>query len=122
MSYYNDIAAFQKNTNDAIDDLREIVARLDCAVDQVRDELSNEIAHVEARTRKHNQCDIEILIDVLQDRISDLEEIIASSRTVERKPHKCPVCDGKCWIVVEWNGDKTRDHCVACKNNGILWS
>lgn len=73
----------------------------------------------------NQQCFDANPIAEIEKRFEKLEEmvkkIIKGEMQNENRPFKCPVCDGKCWIVVDWMGEKQRDHCVACKFTGIVW-
>ena len=57
-------------------------------------------------------------------RIDDLEELIyevkSSLRNNDIKPHKCPVCEGKCKQIHPLIG-LLCSACDACEGKGIVW-
>ena len=59
--------------------------------------------------------------DAIKKRIDDLEDLIyeiqAKHRNCNKKPYKCPLCDGLGYLYRGMH----RLNCDACSSNGIIW-
>lgn len=76
---------------------------------------------------------VELNVKNLHDRIDGLEKQIKNweeefyflkdkSRTTDKKPHKCPVCDGRGKIqLILPAGGFWEQNCASCGMNGVVW-
>lgn len=48
------------------------------------------------------------------------DECINNRRNKDRKPHKCPICNGSAYIHWEANGARGGNKCQSCYK-GIIW-
>lgn len=69
-------------------------------------------------------------LTALKERVKNLEKDNASHwkhigellPKLERKPHKCPLCEGSGKRLIEFpNGTFISDSCRACEGKGIVW-
>lgn len=61
-------------------------------------------------------CSLELETNGLNEKIMELENVMIN---VRRKPHKCPICNGKGGTVISGMID---EECHACDGIGIVWS
>lgn len=73
------------------------------------------------------ECDSRVLIAQLRNDFSELKKEILETRIQfinqlgnDKKPHKCPVCDGR-RCVPEINNPPHLDVCLPCEGKGIVW-
>lgn len=103
--------------------LSKRISKLDNAIDQVKDELSKEIAFIEARMNQPKDCHLTFDVQNLEKQIKEISKALENYREYKidiedlgtdvmylkqslkklnqdsevhpkKKPHKCPVCDG----------------------------
>lgn len=128
---------FNYKLNDVNNRLHELEGYMKMEDRITGSDVLNRLSELEKHTAEIDkyECQNRHLIDVLDKRVKELETKLdiaekclcetryqfISQLGNDKKPHKCPVCDGKCWIVVSLGGQQVRDHCVVCKFTGVVW-
>lgn len=56
-------------------------------------------------------------VDVLE----RIEILLNECLKPNRRPHKCPLCDGKGYVSSVENGIASGHRCAACDAKGLVW-